>query len=546
MSRLRESTGYGRKMMAKRWLVLLIGTALVLVFSSVGVTSGSFLDQETSTGNSLQAWSSILWTQTTQADYNSGILNNVDTSSSAGDVKLAVRSGWYNVGWNYRKKITINHTKVVANLTDFPVLISLASDSDLVSGAQNNGNDILFTSTDGITKLDHEIELYIGSNGRLVAWVRVPGLSSSTDTILYIYYGNSSCGNQQNPVSVWNSSYKAVWHLNEISGTSVKDSTINNNIGTSQNGVTLGALGEIDGAESFDGNVGWTNLGTSSSLNFGASAPFTIEGWFKTTESYGPIVSFRHDTNDGADIDICVGYDGAVSSAGKLMGLVRQDSGSSGYARITGPTVNDGNWHYFVLTRNAGNTIELFCDGVSQGTNSASQSGGAITTNLRALASERKWVQVNFGNSDQRYLACTIDEVRISNVQRPSSWISTCYNNYYNVPSTFYTAGNKEGPYVSLGTIASQVLDTGVAGARWDALFWDKIFPTSTNITFEVRASNTPFAKDDVTLPWILVGGTSPIISGLPSGRYKQWRATLTTSDTSKTPTLNEVRVYYY
>jgi hypothetical protein len=532
-------------MMAKRWPVLLIGAALVLVFSGIGVTRGSFVDQEISPSNNLQAWSSILWTQTTQADYNFGVLNNIDISSSAGDVKLAVRSNWYNAGWNYRKKITINHTKVVANLIDFPVLINWTSDSDLASGAQINGNDILFTSTDGITKLDHEIELYVGSNGRLVAWVRVPGLSSSTDTILYIYYGNSSCGNQQNPVSVWNSSYKAVWHLNEISGTSVKDSTTNNNIGTSQNGVTLGALGEIDGAENFDGIVGWTNLGTSSSLNIGTSAPFTIEGWFKTTESYGTIVSFRHDTNDGADIDICVGYDGAVSSAGKLMGLARQDSGSSGYARITGPTVNDGNWHYFVLTRNAGNIIELFCDGVSQGTSSGSESGGAITTNLRALASERRWVQVGYGNADQRYLTGTIDEIHISNMQRPSSWISTCYNNQI-ATSTFYTVGNKEGPYVSSGTIASQVLDAVVVGARWDALFWDKILPTGTNVTFEVRASDILFTKDDATLPWISVGGTSPIISGLPSGRYKQWRATLITSDTSKTPTLNEVRVYYY
>ena len=102
--------------------------------------------------------------------------------------------------------------------------------------------------------------------------------------------------------------------------------------------------------------------------------------------------------------------------------------------------------------------------------------------------------------------------------------------------------------YASLGTIASQVRDTGVAEARWDALFWDRTLDTGTNITFEVRASNTSFANDTPpgTLPWISVGGTSPVTSGLPSGQYMQWRATLTTLDTSKTPTLHEVRVYHY
>jgi len=99
--------------------------------------------------------------------------------------------------------------------------------------------------------------------------------------------------------------------------------------------------------------------------------------------------------------------------------------------------------------------------------------------------------------------------------------------------------------YVSTGTVASRVLNTGVAGARWDALFWDETLTGDTDITFKVRASDTPFAKGAASPPWIPVGGDSPVISGLPSGRYMQWQATLTTSDPSQTPTLHEVRVYY-
>jgi hypothetical protein len=100
--------------------------------------------------------------------------------------------------------------------------------------------------------------------------------------------------------------------------------------------------------------------------------------------------------------------------------------------------------------------------------------------------------------------------------------------------------------YVSSGTIASQVLDTNIEGASWDGLFWDETLVSSTDITFEVRTRDTVFLKDAATPSWTAVGGTSPVTSGLPSGRYMQWRATLTTSDTSKTPALHEVRVYYY
>ncbi len=94
------------------------------------------------------------------------------------------------------------------------------------------------------------------------------------------------------------------------------------------------------------------------------------------------------------------------------------------------------------------------------------------------------------------------------------------------------------------GRLASPVQDSHVSGANWNALSWNKTLQNGTNITFEVRASDTLFTKEAATPSWVPAGDTSPVISGLPSGRYKQWRATLTTTDTSKTPTLHEVRVY--
>lgn len=83
-------------------------------------------------------------------------------------------ASWYDPGWQCRKSITIDHTKVSADLTGFPVLISV-TDSDLALKAQSNGYDILFTDSSGSIRLSHEIESY--DSGDLVAWVNVPSLS---------------------------------------------------------------------------------------------------------------------------------------------------------------------------------------------------------------------------------------------------------------------------------------------------------------------------------------------------------------------------------
>jgi hypothetical protein len=82
----------------------------------------------------------------------------------------------------------------------------------LASRAQDDGGDIVFATDAGI-KLDHEIEHYAG--GSLVAWVSVPNLSSTVDTVLYMYYGNAGASDQQNEEAVWSPDYVMVQHLEE-------------------------------------------------------------------------------------------------------------------------------------------------------------------------------------------------------------------------------------------------------------------------------------------------------------------------------------------
>jgi hypothetical protein len=215
-----------------------------------------------------------------------------------------------------------------------------------------------------------------------------------------------------------NTGFVGWWKLDETSGTAAADSSGSGNNGTLVNmtSPSCWVTGQIGNALVFDGLDDYVNLGTNSSLNFGSSKPFTIAAWVKTTEDYGLIVSFRSSTDGGPVIDLSVGYEGATADPGKAMILVRQDGGSGGYAHVkSGTSVKDGQWHHVAAVRGSGSTIELFLDGVSQGTSSGSESGGAITTNLRAIGSERRWVSDSYGTSDQRYLVGTIDDVRIYN-----------------------------------------------------------------------------------------------------------------------------------
>lgn len=98
--------------------------------------------------------------------------------------------------------------------------------------------------------------------------------------------------------------------------------------------------------------------------------------------------------------------------------------------------------------------------------------------------------------------------------------------------------------YRPTGTFTSSTFDTGAAGTKYIQAFWDTSLPTSTTVTLEVRASDglsggTPNAA------WRSLGGGSDGPMAGMTGRYVQWRVTLTTADISATPMLQEVRIFY-
>lgn len=125
--------------------------------------------------------------------------------------------------FGYRKLVTIDSARVMGavNHQEFPVLVSL-TDLDLRTTANGGhvesaqGYDIVFTASDGVSRLDFEIESYDGATGALAAWVKVPLLQVASDTLIYITYGSTDVFTpQETTTETWNTGYLGVWHLHE-------------------------------------------------------------------------------------------------------------------------------------------------------------------------------------------------------------------------------------------------------------------------------------------------------------------------------------------
>jgi sialidase-1 len=161
--------------------------------------------------------------------------------------------------------------------------------------------------------------------------------------------------------------------------------------------VNVGRVQGIRGqALSFSGSGSYFDYGDSPRLSFNAKAPFTMAFWVQTRNSKGTRLSHRHSRDGSPVIDILI-------TNSRVSAQVRKDGNEFDLpVQIDGRTINDGAWHHVALTRD-GDTLELFLDSVSQGQKSGTAAGGAITTNLRALGSERYWIDRKSAHGDPNF-----------------------------------------------------------------------------------------------------------------------------------------------
>jgi len=345
--------------------------------------------------------------------------------------------------WNYRKQIYFNSSLVSSTLTNFPVLVYEASDKDLKNNASSTGNDIIFvassvdwSSGDKEDRLPHEIELYKSSTGALYAWVNISSLSSTADTMIYMYYNNTDCQDDyQNITSVWDGNYVMVQHLNETSG-SFTDSTSYHNDGIGSGTITTGYLGEIAYAVDFN-SAGTTGVITCSRRSSFITKNLTLEAWFYNRDSpitLPRIISFEATSNNAAPYNLYLGDHHTTPSMAKraAIGIGSAETVARGAAN----SYDFNRWEYIAATlNNDTNILQVYSNGAASG------SSVSCTTNI---ANQSRWLLLgnNLNPSDSRRFNGTIDEVRISKIDRSISWINTTFRTIY-MPTSFLTFGGQ-------------------------------------------------------------------------------------------------------
>ncbi|HXW98965.1 MAG TPA: DUF2341 domain-containing protein [Methanomicrobiales archaeon] len=366
-------------------------------------------------------------------------------------------NAWYfnpaanNCSWRYRKKITISHGQVAADQVHFPLLVSL-TDGDLQAKARPNGSDLVFTSSDGMTILPYEIDNFTSGTGYLAAWVEAPALSSSTDTVLYLYYGNGSAfASGQAPATLWgDAGYVAVWHLSE-NGTGLpneyKDSTGNPNGGQGGAGssaqVPVATNGEIGNGNSFDGSNDHIDVGMDATIANIFASGGTFSAWIYPRglggTSEGRVGDKASSNNCGTG---CSGW-ALHLQAPNLLRFRQGFTLSAGNWSTPANSIAMNSWQYVAVTYNSGDLVDppaIYLNGASQvvTVNSTPVGGSVPSTDVA-----RKMRIGAYQGGTGRGFNGVIDEVRVSKLIRSASWIATEYANQAS-PSTFYSVGGEE------------------------------------------------------------------------------------------------------
>lgn len=349
------------------------------------------------------------------------------------------------MSYSFLRSITVNHAHVGGALTSYPVLINstLTYLRTVANGGQvqnANGYDIIFLSdaNDETSLLNWEIEKYTATSGLIVAWVKLPTLSSSIDTVFYMKYGNAAITTfQGNVVGTWQTAFKAVWHLpgNEAGVVipDLLDSTSNNNDGTAGGlGNQKTVPGQADGGCSFSGGGNGITCGTDSSL---ALQSFTVSGWFEPISIGGfgfgktfiaKISDFSSTTTSGW---------GIYAKSDLHLAFRYVDSGIHDY--VTGLSLVNSTRYYFGFVRDrAAGQFRTYINGVLVDTTSTSTAAITYASDVMDIGGP-PGDTAGLGTGLGPYEGIQ-DEVRIYSGIQSAAWLLTDYNNQFS-PSTFYT-----------------------------------------------------------------------------------------------------------
>jgi hypothetical protein len=348
--------------------------------------------------------------------------------------------------WSLHRTVTIDHTQCGASSSsNFPVLVNLTDTSfrtvangglvnNTVSiGGQTVPADLAFFSDSGLSNLmTWEIDRYNAATGELIAWVSIPIVSNTVDTVFYLAWGSPTIISFQGgaPGIVWtnNGNYGSVFHFKNGTTLDLSDATINANNGTPHgtSGSPSAGTGQIDGGMTLAG-VSFNQYVSLANNPLNLLNDFTISFWSNKTLNGGGnnndrFVHLQPSTATNFQI-----YTDGTSSQ---YGIQLNRSGTQIMNLFYGTWLLT-QWVHIVVVI-SGNTSTFYRNGVS------------IANTGTATAAPGSTIGYTIGTrtdaNSTTFFNGTLDEVRFAPLARNADWVTCEYNNQ-KTGSTFLIFG---------------------------------------------------------------------------------------------------------
>jgi len=344
-------------------------------------------------------------------------------------------------GWARKCPIVIQNAYVDTTLSDYPLLLNedtLPAEMLLSTGsypALSTGGDIRFSSdSSGNVQLSLEIVSFT-LDGSAELWVKVPSISSSVNTTIYVWY--SKTGETQpaedasyGKESVWNDDYMMVHHMSGSTYTDLDDSTSYDNdviddVGT----ITYNNTGKIGDSILVAGSTDFLEIDESSSLN---PTVLTLQAWIYSTSTAsndGFVSKMDEDSNNTRGYSLKYYYDAPALSIG-------DGDDDPDLAHQTDITLNAWRSLSGTFQENNSTNTRIWYEGVKSNSGMSVEMSGSAN---EGMVLGRRYTDDSSGDDFEG----AIDEVRLTDVILSDGWITSEYKNL-NAPSTFSVEGTPE------------------------------------------------------------------------------------------------------